>query len=131
MPQGSIALQDFIAGQEASIKQYGLDSSAGSQGLQVQMQLHEGSARVHALIQQELDLVKQELLSARLRSPGPLNPTGILLLLLPDLVVPTKHYPCSSLCFRVNHALSIMSMYASCHWCFCGIKAQGALLLTE
>lgn len=49
------------------------------------MQLQEGSAKVHALIQQEVDLVKQELLSARLRSPAPLNPTGSLLLLLLDL----------------------------------------------
>ena len=85
MPQGGIALQDFIEGQEASIKQYSLDTSAGQQGLQVQMQLQEGSAKVHALIQQEVDLVKQELLSARLRSPAPLNPTGSLLLLLLDL----------------------------------------------
>lgn len=92
MLHGGVALQDFIAGQEASIKQYGLDSYAGRQGLQVQMQLQEGSARVHALIHQEVDLVKQELLSARLRSPAPVNPTGHLLLLLPDLIVQTKHY---------------------------------------
>ena len=78
MPQGGIALQDFIAGQEASIRQYGLDSSGGRQGLQVQLQLQEGSAKVHALIQQEVDLVKQELLSARLRSPAPMNFTGSL-----------------------------------------------------
>lgn len=82
MPHGNIALQDFIAGQEASIKQYGLDSAAAGQGLQVHMQLQEGSARVQALIQQEVDLVKQELLSARLRSPATLNATGSLLLLL-------------------------------------------------
>lgn len=82
MPHGNIALQDFTAGQEASIKQYGLDSAAAGQGLEVQMQLQEGSARVQALIQQEVDLVKQELLSARLRSPATWNATGSLLLLL-------------------------------------------------
>lgn len=87
MPHGNIALQDFIAGQEASVKQYGLDSAAAGQGLQVQMQLQEGSARVQALIQQEVDLVKQELLSARLRSPATLTATGSLLLLLLKFVV--------------------------------------------
>ena len=95
MPQGGIALQDFTEGQEASIKQYGLDSSAGQQGLQVQMQLQEGSAKVHALVQQEVDLVKQELLSARLRSPASLNPTGSLLLLLPDLESLLQRQSCS------------------------------------
>ena len=88
---GGVALQDFVAGQEASIRQYSLDSSAGRQGLQVQMQLQEGSAKVHALIRQEVDLVKQELLSARLRIPASPNPIGSLLL-LPDVVVSTKHY---------------------------------------
>ena len=99
--QGGVALQDFIAGQEASIKQYGLDGAAGREGLQVQLQLQEGCARVEALIQQEVLLVKQELLSARLRSPALMNPTGspcnttspcvLLLLLPPTSTVRTKH----------------------------------------
>lgn len=76
MPQTGIALQDFIAGQEASIRQHGLDGAAGREGLQVQLQLQEGCARLEALIQQEVHLVKQELLSARLRSPAQMKPTG-------------------------------------------------------
>ena len=76
MPQGDLSLQDFTAGQEASIKQYGLDGAAAAQGLQVQLQLEEGAARVQALIQQEVHLVKQELLSARLRSPAARHATG-------------------------------------------------------
>ena len=76
LPQGGPTLQDFIAGQEASIRQYRLQGDAARQGLQVQLQLEEGSARVQALIQQETDLVKQELLSARISTPAVLNATG-------------------------------------------------------
>lgn len=76
LAQTGTALQDFIAGQEASIRQYRLEGEGARQGLQVQLQLEEGSARVQALIQQETDLVKQELLSARTSTPAVQNATG-------------------------------------------------------
>ena len=73
---GGPVLQDFVAGQEASIRQYGLEGSAAGKGLEVTLCLQEGSARVQALIQQEVDLVQQELLSTRLRSPAAANAAG-------------------------------------------------------
>ena len=66
MPNGGAVLQDFVAGQEASISQYGLQGSSAKQGLTVQLRLQEGAARVQALINQEADLCKQELLASRL-----------------------------------------------------------------
>lgn len=70
MPHGGPVLQDFIAGQEASIQQYGLQASNAAQGLQVQLCLQQGAAQVQALIQQEAHLCKQELLAARLAPPA-------------------------------------------------------------
>lgn len=81
VPHTGSVLQDFSAGQEADISQYGLDNHAAKQGLQVQLQLQEGCAKVQALIQQEVDLVKQELLATRLRSPAVMNAKGRHLLL--------------------------------------------------
>ena len=75
-PEGGSPLQDFIAGQEASIQQYGLEGRAARQGLQVQLRLEEGSAQVQALIQQEAHLIRQELLSSRLRTPPVANAAG-------------------------------------------------------
>lgn len=70
-------LQDFIAGQEATIQQYGLQASSAAQGLQVQLCLQQGAAQVQALIQQETHLCKQELMAARLTAPAA-NATGKL-----------------------------------------------------
>ena len=129
MPHGNIALQDFIAGQEASIKQYGLDSAAAGQGLQVQMQVQEGSARVQALIQQEVDLVKQELLSARLRSPATLNATGGLLLLLLKHAV-DEHFIAFCCAVSPNQELNLTACIAKC--CFCGsLAAESVLLISD
>ena len=44
----------------------------------MQLRLEEGSARVQALIHQETDLVKQELLSTRLTTPAAANAAGQL-----------------------------------------------------
>jgi hypothetical protein len=77
-PGGGSVLEDFIAGQEASIEQYGLQAQAAGKGLEVQLRLEEGSARVQALIHQETDLVKQELLSTRLTTPAAANAAGQL-----------------------------------------------------
>ncbi|KAL0033080.1 hypothetical protein WJX79_001998 [Trebouxia sp. C0005] len=72
-PGGGSVLEDFIAGQEASIEQYGLQAQAGGKGLEVQLRLEQGSARVQALIHQETDLVRQELLCTRLTTPAAAN----------------------------------------------------------
>lgn len=77
-PDRGPLLQDFIAGQEASIQQYGVEGNAGSKGLEIHLNLQEGSVRVQALIQQEVDLVKQELLAARLR-PAAAHTAGHIL----------------------------------------------------
>ncbi|DBB04699.1 TPA: hypothetical protein ACH3X1_012753 [Trebouxia sp. C0004] len=72
-PGGGSVLEDFIAGQEASIEQHGLQAQAAGKGLQVQLRLEQGSAYVQALIHQEADLVRQELLSTRLTTPAAAN----------------------------------------------------------
>ncbi len=77
-PGGGSVLQDFIAGQEAGIEQYGLQVQAAGKGLEVQLRLEQGSARVQALIHQETDLVRQELLSTRLTTPAAANAAGQL-----------------------------------------------------
>ena len=75
-----MVLEDFIAGQEASIEQYGVQAQAqaAAKGLQVQLSLEQASARVQALIHQETDLVRQELLSTRLTTPAAANAAGQL-----------------------------------------------------
>ena len=78
MPNGGPVLQDFTAGQEAHIQQYGLQASSAAQGLQVQLCLQQGAAQVQDLIQQEAHLCKQELLAARLTAPAA-NAAGELL----------------------------------------------------
>lgn len=139
MPQTGTALQDFIAGQEASIRQHGLDGAAGREGLQVQLQLQEGCARVEALIQQEVHLVKQELLSARLRSPAQVKSTGsrhtmrlpcvplraspVNLLRLPCIRICTQ---CTSICWCINPALRTVSTCVST-W----VQSASAVLLLQ
>lgn len=65
MVSGSRALvEDFDKGQEVLISRY--DLQGNPEGLQVQLDLQQGHAQVQAVIDQEVSLVKHNLLATRL-----------------------------------------------------------------
>jgi len=84
----------------------------------VQLRLEEGSARVQALIHQETDLVKQELLSTRLTTPAAANAAGQLN--ASALLDPVVSFWTDQL--TVVRSLTLIWMAAS-HW------QKGAILL--
>lgn len=61
-------VQEFEAGQEVHISRYSLQDHA--EGLQVQLNLQQGCAQVQTLIDQEVALVKHQLMAAHTASPS-------------------------------------------------------------
>lgn len=61
-------VQDFEAGREVLVGRYSLQNLAG--GLQVQLDLEQGCAQVQAFIDQEVALVKHQLLAADHHTPS-------------------------------------------------------------